>query len=461
MEPRQHRIGKLIFNLELDSETVVKELQLIFPTTFENRLKEELSSSFSQIPINNESIIIDRLELNLGVVTHGELYEALRKQLTKALLNRINGREKDGDRRNMTKISSSEYWSEVLIYFLQKGHYPWWAGQLTINELEDAVLKETATGNPYILSKLKSTLALTGTRYRLKIQFSPRFNRQLISNFYPKLAEFIFQTTGMISDIFIKNIATDKETFSEWTDLVWLILIQTDDVNDFKERFSSQLFSLICIENKLNPKHLLMQLPEPIKSVLTENQNLRKVTTPAITIKNEEVERDLQTKKEMVITNSGLVIFWPYLKTLFENLKLLSGVNFISQQHQEKALLFLQYLVTGYAKAEEHELQLNKILTGWPLIQPVRKSIRLSKDEKAELNEFLMEMCKNWTVLKNTSIESLRETFLQRHGILRSGDRSYHLKVERKGVDILRDNLPWPISTIKEPWMSEILYVEW
>ena len=38
---------------------------------------------------------------------------------------------------------------------------------------------------------------------------------------------------------------------------------------------------------------------------------------------------------------------------------------------------------------------------------------------------------------------------------------SKKLYVERKGVDVLLESLPWTISIIKLPWMQDSLQVEW
>ena len=70
-----------------------------------------------------------------------------------------------------------------------------------------------------------------------------------------------------------------------------------------------------------------------------------------------------------------------------------------------------------------------------------------------------------WTVLKNTSPEGLRETFLRRSGKLsnRAEGEGWRLQIERKTVDILLEKLPmgWSYSVIKLPWMAEMVFVEW
>ena len=73
----------------------------------------------------------------------------------------------------------------------------------------------------------------------------------------------------------------------------------------------------------------------------------------------------------------------------------------------------------------------------------------------------LQSVLEYWTILKNTSIESLRESFLMRAGKLSFDGKEWLLQVEQKGYDVLLQNLPWNISMIKLPWMKYLLRTEW
>ncbi len=66
-----------------------------------------------------------------------------------------------------------------------------------------------------------------------------------------------------------------------------------------------------------------------------------------------------------------------------------------------------------------------------------------------------------WAALKGASIEALQTTFFQREGKVSLIENYWLIQVERTGVDILLDRLPWAISTIKLPWIKEIIYIEW
>jgi len=161
------------------------------------------------------------------------------------------------------------------------------------------------------------------------------------------------------------------------------------------------------------------------------------------------------------LENAGLVLLWPYLPRLFDQLGLADSRGFLSEPMQERGVLILQQLVTGAAEFPENHLVLNKILCGWPIDEPVATQLDLTEVELVELNDLLDSLIQHWKALKNTSPAGLREAFLQRSGRLSKDDLGWLLIVNRSGHDILLDSLPWGIGLIRLPWMDQPLRVEW
>ncbi|MCU0433361.1 MAG: contractile injection system tape measure protein [Bacteroidia bacterium] len=161
------------------------------------------------------------------------------------------------------------------------------------------------------------------------------------------------------------------------------------------------------------------------------------------------------------VTNAGLVLLWPFLTRLFTRCGWLNGVAFTSEQNAYRAVHLLQYLVNTQQQQPEYLLVLNKLLCGLSKAKPVEKNIILTAEEKQIGEDLLAAVIKQWSVLGNTSIAGLRETFLERGGqILFTGQHAV-LKVERKAFDKLLGRLPWSINLIRLPWMQQPLYVEW
>ncbi|MCF2219897.1 hypothetical protein H9Q08_11310 [Chryseobacterium sp. PS-8] len=164
----------------------------------------------------------------------------------------------------------------------------------------------------------------------------------------------------------------------------------------------------------------------------------------------------------LYIDNAGLVILHPFLVNLFQKLNLCKDEVWIDKESQHKAVLLTQYLITGQEIFFENELILNKILCGFPIDEVVNTKQKISQEEKEICNDLLLVVLEYWSVMKNSSLEALRETFLQRNGKLSvSGLCSYELWVEDKGVDILLEQLPWGIGMIQTPWMEELMTVNW
>jgi len=158
------------------------------------------------------------------------------------------------------------------------------------------------------------------------------------------------------------------------------------------------------------------------------------------------------------VENAGLILLHPFFPLFFEA----TGVNKDGQiTDSDKALALLHYLVSGENTAPEHELILPKILCGLPphaVAGPVQS---LNENDIEESINLLQTAIGYWESLKNTSPDGLRDTFLRRPGKISRRDNDWLVQVERQSFDILLDDLPWGISVVQFPWMTELVWVEW
>lgn len=181
--------------------------------------------------------------------------------------------------------------------------------------------------------------------------------------------------------------------------------------------------------------------------------------------RREEVEQGKEKLAEkqvrVLVPNAGLVILHPFLSTYFTRLGLMENSEFLSLEKQERAVLLLQYLATGRDSFEEHELVLNKVLCGMYPEHPVAFEISVTEQEAAMSQELFDVLKQRWDKVKNSSVESIRASFIQREGILELNEEQYFLKVEQRGYDLLLQTLPWSFGFIKTKWMHQILSVEW
>lgn len=163
----------------------------------------------------------------------------------------------------------------------------------------------------------------------------------------------------------------------------------------------------------------------------------------------------------LFVANAGVVLIAPFLQRLFERLDLVVDKQFVGVPAAERAVALIQYAVTAQSQAAEPLLVLNKLLCGLPLQAPVPREAQLAAQEREAVDGLLLAAIGHWGALGRTSLAGLRQTFLQREGRLEHRGEAWHLEVQPQTFDMLIDRLPWGFSTVRFPWMREVLHVQW
>jgi hypothetical protein len=163
----------------------------------------------------------------------------------------------------------------------------------------------------------------------------------------------------------------------------------------------------------------------------------------------------------VLVENSGLCLFAPYLSSFFGKLGYIRQERFCDKRAVSRAVHLLQYVATGKRGAPEYLLPLNKILCGLLPEEGIAQPVRLTKKEMLEADRMVEAVVANWCALKNTSANGLRGSFVCREGIIADEGKRWMLRVERKEYDLLLKGVPWGFSYIKLPWMVKHLEVEW
>lgn len=184
-----------------------------------------------------------------------------------------------------------------------------------------------------------------------------------------------------------------------------------------------------------------------------------KKTESEIIYQDENIK--LKEGEKIYIENAGLVLVHPFLSTLFDRTSLVKNGEFVNDEAKFRAPHLLQYLVNYEQATPEHALLLNKILCGIEYQEALTLGVVLTELEKDTANELLYVVTQQWEKLKNTSINGLQESFLQRGGSLCLSSEGWTLVVENKAFDVLLQTLPWGLSFIKNSWMTEPIFVEW
>ena len=172
---------------------------------------------------------------------------------------------------------------------------------------------------------------------------------------------------------------------------------------------------------------------------------------------------DDTAEASLYVRDAGLVLLWPFLPAYLGALGLLDETKkaFASAAARRRGVVLVAHLASGRFDPPEPDLALAKLLCGHPLAAPVEREVEPTDAERDEAEVLLRAVVGHWTALKTTSPDGLREAFLARDGRLDRTDDAWSLTVERRGVDVLVDAVPWAVGVVRLPWMEAALSVTW
>ena len=200
----------------------------------------------------------------------------------------------------------------------------------------------------------------------------------------------------------------------------------------------------------LAPSELALELPDSDHSLDQDSPNLR-ASTNKVSAENLD---------QILLSGCvGIVLLNPYVPLLFKRLNLLSEEKAFLPDCQPKAIQVLNYLALGNEQA--HADPLPRIICGIATQGDIHLP-PLEAKEKDVCDSLLSAVIEHWSVLGNTSLAGLRHSFLQRSGSLTfHEDNGWTLRVGKQGMDVLLSRIPWGFSTLKFPFMDQVLHVEW
>ena len=470
--------------------------------------KEQILPAFEQIldalDFSGLNIKTDRLELNVGSLKsadwENELVEKtisqFRDELQKMLASFSVDKETAFPMTKGVEVKTfSETQFDLFLNFLISGAMPSYSENYSTGELEKDVLDELRQNsfsekrlenlllnNPVALKRfiLQSTddfvieaMQLMG--YFLKDFFHYSFtginktHQKIIKNcilFLEKERNSIATQTAAESSapvVLLKNTLSEFNS-QELTDPIlrkWLDEFSGEEQKSPEQKESRRdLRDRKSLDDSFDNESNIADIH--VDSVMEAvGQNLQ-IEKPDKLITPDSKREIKNMPAEYYISNAGLVICHPWLISLFKELGYLDELNrWKSKELHQKALLLTQFMVTGSTDIAEFELPLNKILLGYPLFEPVEREWELLTAEKDEVEQLLISVVKHWGKLRNTTVDGLREAFLQRDGKLTHSETGWLLQVEQKSIDILMDYLPWSLQFIKNKTMKEMLRVEW
>ncbi len=556
MSEQKHIINRQVLELSIPERGRAQYIQNITSEIVRQKLLLALDVLFTSLSGSDEIIRIDKLEIDLGVISESELENEFVERIIKEIRNKITKQMISGSKttnfnavkgnnislkRELTVTTKSKNFLEQFIYFLQSGHLPWWQTS-SGNEVVGHIFKEALNVDKAVFNKEVIPLL---RKPKVRQRFIFQLNHSQLHTFLKKLNEKLLESYTVQFQYLYSffNSATDKKTLKESFYEITLLYFSMElelSTDELKIGFIHQIFSSVLSnvpENEkerillqiLNSEQLKQQnsfqketllilsaviqsvtsfpshseiLVEIIRNLPVKNDTeisgvveqflvkVKRNVSGKTDVKTEEsaisgiqdsreleninrkenhtkpvlfsTQQSISDEEQTIVFNAGLVLVHPFLKYFFEGLNLLDKeLMFKSQSEAFKAVHLLQFIATGLELTEENDLPLNKILCGLDISEPVPKNVFLSEEEKEECIFLIKTVLERWEALKTTNPAALRETYLQRDGILKRSGQSWTLVVERNTFDIMLEKLPWSYSLVKLPWCEQILYVEW
>lgn len=361
---------------------------------------------------------------------------------------------------------------------------PFWFVQemddLGVGEWLEIILFEC----PEELRKTLNNLNLTDvTLFKLKkqlkfsqwikgLKYSAPNQASLLSDLYELHQLFDRLKFKTISRENVKN-SVFKKMMIAWKNNNW----KTIEPKGFWKEMTWELYMKYALDRLdfiSDLEQVINEVPQQYKLQLNEiiqAEKRSKIDTvahqTAIIMKREKIiELPLQKSENKIselisINNAGIVLINSYIKILFDRLGLIEQNQFKSHEDQLKAVHYLQFVVNGLTKNEEHHLVLNKVLCGLSIVEPVHEKIDMTESEKSLINGMITAIINYWPAIGNSSINGFRGNWLIRNGLLSTQEDNWTLRVEKRPYDLLINKSPFSFSIIKHPWMEKPIHVEW
>ena len=439
--------------------------------------------------LNNNRILADRIEVKLKSPNAAK---RLAFQFSEHFITLLRQKIYPVHVDSFDQSRQGNLW-EVFIHFLLNGNLPrlyQLAPDKSLEDMLEELLNEDDTFKPIPVTKIAEVFKSPFAAKRLVFQFSENFVIALLERICPETSA---ELMGLLS--VSENVSFAPEEFRLLRKLVLekMILQASSGGSISKVEISKQVLDELQISTDLLPIVAKIfeetwpeiKIPEikvssagsePVafpQKTKTDSQALnvkgfgsdqpenrlpRKIAFSEDAYINDEVVTK-EAAEGIYIDNAGLVLLHPFLPRFFDAL----GISIAEEIVQpERALVLLHYLATGQIKAPEYELVLPKIICQVPVSTPIHSDIEITETEISEASALLDAVIEHWDVLRNTTPDGLRGTFLLRPGKLtRKEDGDWLLQVESRTFDVLLEHLPWGISMIKLPWMKNMLWVEW
>ncbi|HEX6426256.1 MAG TPA: contractile injection system tape measure protein [Niastella sp.] len=466
----KHIILKQVIDLQYHGQADGFELQRQVSDWCHRHLIPHIEDQLGRLRTKGKVYKIDKLEIDVQIDSAGNWMAGATAQIVQKLYNQVEQEiQKCQDDPALNPVTYPQLFVEAFIYFLQHGHLPWWSPVTTHHVWHEELENLLITGfGEKAKAQLLQLLKQHDVQQRVLYQVPDELFIKLMVQINGGIEKDI---TNLINDI--KNLVKDAEERKTVLTLFRqsaMAFIYEVNSQQFAEHVYAHFVHQLSARGHL--QHIPINNGKYNTTALKKALEQQHAGTSGYEKEGKEIKKGKEkdnafsiakgassVKQEGIyIQNAGLVITAPFLPALFKKLALFDGDAI---RDINRAVYLVQYMASGRERVAEFELGMAKILCGIESDTPVDTHMRLTKEEKHEMNDLLASAIEYWEILKDTTPEGLRQSFLQRPGKLQFVRNEWLLQVEQKPWDVLLQHLPWNISMMKLPWMPHMLKTEW
>jgi hypothetical protein len=469
----QHAVVDVHYNGTTDGFALQKEVQDWF-----EELMVELNSQFNSVVMTDEIISIDSLQLEVDVNSRHWKKEATKQILFQVLDKIMLLRSGSVVTKAFKTVAPAKHLEDEFLFYLQHGYLSWKSSVIPATEWKQKVNLLFEKAGRTVAEKLYQQLKVNSNAIlRLNASVPGSLLLRLFATLFSN--ETAYQTT--IKDFsFLHQIIQSNKNAEDAIIVAFLNIVAHWPNYSYTTHAVHNLFTRLVAEKIISKKEIQSTVfLSPVfleqQKIITVHQSTKKKLLSqekteiiqeakpkpktVIQLAGEQPTKGISETDGIFISNAGLVIVAAFLPALFQKLQFYNGAII---QNNTQAVCLLHVIATGKKPNDELELVLPKILCG---VHPenfidVRK-FRMQQVWKNEIQEVLTSVIEYWNIVGNTSVDGIRESFLQRKGKLMYKESGWILQVEQQPYDMLLQHLPWNISMIQLPWMKQMLQTEW
>lgn len=472
MTPSAHRIRRHTLDLHFSGSTHGVRLRSEAEAWQKKIWLPLLERALDEYDVEGKTVRIDRLEIDLagldtahwqeaaGAEARDKLEAVLRRKLAEAMDRAVPTAERD---------------LEALSHYLRTGILPWWA-PAALRDDPSGWLRMWMEDRPdaVVAASIRPILSSVAARTRLAAELTDAPFWKLVCALSGSQESSFWKVEYAECERLLKSASQPYEKYCVACRAAVLgACLYIPDASRARARLAAELLPMLSPDARKTLRQHLAGLMEKEGEAERAAKRREQAGTQGIDAGLDAIlppdallfsdamveEESREEETHYYIAGAGLVLVAPFLPAFFSNLGLLEDTRLTDPAKAVALLLYAAHKEEGFR--EWHSL-LPKILCGVPphTLIPTGTEV-LEEAERAGADELLRSIIGHWTVLKKTSPDGLRQSFLQRDGRLTEKEAAWRLLVQPAAHDVLLQHLPWTIGIIRLPWMETPLFVDW